>query len=109
MDIKGLTVKVKDALCKYKYAVVILLIGVGLLLLPKKSTAAPVTNATPVNREQTLETEDLTEILQSVQGQEGRRRVRSSRRGIRWQGPQEASPALVLRGQQSRQCQHPES
>ena len=68
MDIKGLTVKVKDALCKYKYAVVILLIGVGLLLLPKKSTAAPVTNTTPVNREQTLETEDLTEILKSVQG-----------------------------------------
>lgn len=68
MDIKGLTGKIKDSVFKYKYAVVILLIGVGLLLIPQKSKAAPVTQTAQLKNAQTFETDELAAILQSIQG-----------------------------------------
>lgn len=68
MDVKGLTGKIKDTVFKYKYAVVILLIGVALLLIPQKSKASPASEPTKIRNPQTFETEKLTAILQSIHG-----------------------------------------
>ena len=68
MDFKGLTSKITGIVSKYKYAVLILLIGIALLLIPHRNdpevniTSAEQTNA------QMLDTSDLTEILESIQG-----------------------------------------
>ena len=68
MDIKRLTVTLKDLIVKYKYAVVILLIGVALLLIPQKIKAEPTTPVVQAENTQTIEIDELTNILQSVQG-----------------------------------------
>ena len=69
MDIKGLTVRLKESLNKYKYAAIVLLVGVGLLLIPKKNDVKQNIEVATVNQQkQTFETADLVEILQSVQG-----------------------------------------
>ena len=36
MDIRGLGSKIKSTFFKYKYAAIILLVGIGLLLIPQK-------------------------------------------------------------------------
>lgn len=68
MDIKGLTGKIKETVFKYKYAVVILLIGIGLLLIPQKTKESPITQTTQSRRSQIIETDELTEILQAIEG-----------------------------------------
>ena len=68
MDIKGLTGKIKETVFKYKYAVVILLIGIGLLLIPQKAKESPIAQSTQAVRSQTIETDELTEILQAIEG-----------------------------------------
>ena len=68
MDIKGLTGKVKDAASKYKYAVVILLIGVALLLIPQRAKTTTVTESVCTENIQTFDTDELTAILQSIRG-----------------------------------------
>ena len=68
MDIKGLTIKVKDTVIKYKYAVVILLIGIAILLTPKKATTTSVDSPSPIRNTSIVETEELATILQSIKG-----------------------------------------
>lgn len=68
MDIKGLGTKIKKTVSKFKYAVVILLIGVGLLLIPEKSKSETITENVQAQNIQTFETTELVEILQSIQG-----------------------------------------
>lgn len=68
MDIKGLGTKIKNTVSKFKYAVVILLIGVGLLLIPEKSKSETITENVQAQNIQTFETTELVEILQSIQG-----------------------------------------
>ena len=68
MDIKGLTNKLTGIVSKYKYAVLILLIGIALLLMPYKNNAETNIASTQQPNLQTLETSELTDILESIQG-----------------------------------------
>ncbi len=69
MDLKGLTGKIKSTVSKFKYAAIVLLIGVGLLLIPQKSKSSPVVESKQQhNNTQTFEITELSEILQSIHG-----------------------------------------
>ena len=71
---KWLGSKIKSTLSKYKYAAVILLIGIVLLLIPQKNKSTPIAEPAQKQNIQTFETKELVEILQSIQGA-GRVRV----------------------------------
>ena len=68
MDIKRLTQKAKEAISKYKYAAVILLIGISLLVVPQKIDSKTVTDIPQKQNLETFKTTELVEILQSIQG-----------------------------------------
>ncbi len=70
MEIKQLSGKLQSIVGKYRYAVLVLAIGLVLLLLPGKATQSkqPVNESKPANNQQATEMEMLTEILQSIQG-----------------------------------------
>jgi stage III sporulation protein AG len=70
MDLKQMTGKVLAFGGKYRYAVLVLVIGLALLLLPGKGTKADliVEEIKAPSNEQTIEMEALAEILQSIQG-----------------------------------------
>ncbi len=68
MAIKALAEKIKAFSSKFKYALIILLVGIGLLLLPEKKQQE-VQNLTDVKPEsQNIQLDALTKILQSVEG-----------------------------------------
>ena len=68
MDFKGLGDKIKRAVTKYKYAAIILLIGICLLLIPQKSQSTPAAENKSQPSTQVIGTEQLEEILQSIDG-----------------------------------------
>ena len=68
MDIKKLSGGLKGLIGKYKYAVIVLVIGLGLLLLPEKSVSTPQVQEESKPNSTAIELESLTEILQSIQG-----------------------------------------
>ena len=68
MDLKGFAQKVKLGIFKYKYAGIILLVGLCLLLIPDKKVTNTSTVTQTVSTVQTLDTESLEQILQSIQG-----------------------------------------
>lgn len=71
MDIKALTGKAQGLIGKYKYAVIVLVIGLVLLLLPsntEKQSKQTVPESQPEHSPLYLESETLSKILQSVQG-----------------------------------------
>ena len=68
MVVKELGNKILCAISKYKYTVVVLLIGIALLLIPQKNQSTPIVEDIPEQCVQTIETAKLAEILQSVQG-----------------------------------------
>lgn len=68
MDIKQLSGKVKNVLKNYKYAVVILLIGLVFLVLPERSVKKTDVPDISMQNIQGLDTKALAEILQSIQG-----------------------------------------
>ena len=68
MEIKSQILKSKDFIKKYKYALVILLIGLLLLLIPdKKETVVKQTTEISHNNIE-IEAESLAEILENVEG-----------------------------------------
>ena len=68
MDIKAIGEKIKEHFYKFKYALIILLVGVVLLLLPEKKQQV-VSNTAEVKYEnQNIQLDALTKILQSVDG-----------------------------------------
>ena len=68
MDIRGFATKVTGAVSKYKYAVIVLVVGLLLLLIPT-NTDREVVQETVDNRPvQTFDAEALEEILQSITG-----------------------------------------
>ncbi len=68
MDIKALTDKVKELFGKFKYALIILLVGIVLLLIPEKKPQE-IQNTTAAQPEkQNIQLDALREILQSVEG-----------------------------------------
>ena len=70
MDIKALPGKFKDIILKYKYALLIAAIGLVFLLVPgnqeEKLTDVVDRDLQTANR--SIDTEMLTDILQSIQG-----------------------------------------
>lgn len=70
MEIKRLPDKLLGMIGKYKYAFLVLIIGLTLLLLPgKQKQAAQTQPAAPTDtKQQNLNTDALTEILQSIDG-----------------------------------------
>ena len=70
MDVKGITKKLQGALGKYRYALIVLLIGLALLLIPEKSTKSKsvVVENEKNSVQQSIELDALAEILQSIHG-----------------------------------------
>jgi len=68
MDLKGISGKIKNTVSKYKYAAVILLIGIVLLLIPQNTKPSSVIESTPQTETQTVEIKQLADVLQSIQG-----------------------------------------
>lgn len=70
MEIKRITGKLLELCDKYKYAILVLLIGLALLLIPNKESEPQKTETTlPVSgKQETITQESLAEILQSIEG-----------------------------------------
>ena len=68
MDLKGLTKKISSAVIKYKYAAIVLLVGVCLLLMPNRSQATPIIENSQHQDIKKLEATELADVLQSIQG-----------------------------------------
>lgn len=68
MDVKKVVHEVKKAVIKFKYAAIVLAIGLILLMLPGKSTKSFETKIVQETVNQTLEIESLAQILQSIHG-----------------------------------------
>ena len=68
MDMKGLTDKLKSGIMKYKYAAIILIVGLCLLLIPDKKVSKTAVVAEAPVTVQTFDTESLESILQSIEG-----------------------------------------
>ncbi len=68
MDVKGLIEKIKNAVIKYKYAAIVLAVGLVLLLWPEKKVQQTTTNSVSKSDTQTFELDTLKDILESVQG-----------------------------------------
>lgn len=68
MDVKKVVHEVKKSVIKFKYAAIVLAIGLILLMLPGKSTKSIETKIVQETANQTLEIESLTQILQSIHG-----------------------------------------
>lgn len=68
MGIKGSFSAVKQSISKYKYAVIVMIIGLALLLLPgkKSETVQEVSKSVPVA--ESINAGDLEKILQSIDG-----------------------------------------
>lgn len=70
MEINKITRKLCKLTEKYKYALIVLLIGLVLLLMPGKSseTKKPDSTASSVTMQETSSEESLVQLLQSVEG-----------------------------------------
>ena len=68
MDVKKVVHEVKKSVIKFKYAAIVLAIGLILLMLPGKSTKSIETKIVQETVNQTLEIESLAQILQSIHG-----------------------------------------
>ncbi len=68
MAIKALAEKIKDISGKFKYALIVLLVGIGLLLLPEKKQQETQSTTTPPKESQNIQLDALAKILQSVDG-----------------------------------------
>lgn len=68
MDIKGIGTHLKDMVSKYKYAAIVLLVGIALLLLPGKRSETAQLKEEPTITQNAMDSEALHEILQSIEG-----------------------------------------
>jgi len=70
MELKKFTAKVQSLAGKYRYALLVLFIGLALLLIPEKSTVRQKTelSSVPKNEQKMITQEAIAEILQTVQG-----------------------------------------
>ena len=68
MDIKGVTEKLKNAINKYKYVAIILLIGLALLLIPDKKQEEAASASLIETGIKGIDEEALSNILQTVAG-----------------------------------------
>ena len=68
MDIQVITKKMRDTVFKYKYAAIILVIGICFLLVPQRTKTEQTPALAQTEKTQTFETDDLVSILQSIEG-----------------------------------------
>ena len=68
MDIKLILNKIKELFCKYKFAIIILSIGLVMLLIPNKKQQENVSVNIDRTENYHIEIETLSSILQSVEG-----------------------------------------
>ena len=68
MEIKVIMGKLKALLQKYKYAVVVLLIGLVLLMIPETKVTQTQQIVKTETKANTLDSKDLSEILQAIDG-----------------------------------------
>ncbi|MBR5022173.1 MAG: hypothetical protein IKY18_03100 [Oscillospiraceae bacterium] len=70
MEIKKITDKLHELIKRYKYACIVLLIGLALMLIPTKQSKQLKTEAISPSAtiQETLSEESLVQILQSVEG-----------------------------------------
>jgi len=70
MEISKIQGKVKEYVGKYKYAALVLLVGLALLLIPSKKNDVKKVETPQItaNIQQNLTQDSLVEILQSIQG-----------------------------------------
>ena len=70
MELKKLTSKLQGLAGKYRYALLVLVIGLALLLIPGKDTQQKQSEiiSSPTPAQQSFTSEALAEILQSIQG-----------------------------------------
>ncbi len=68
MDLTGLRGKALGLLRKYRYVLLVLLIGIALMLIPADGKSEAVTEPVPPNLDYTDDAEALTQILSQIQG-----------------------------------------
>ena len=68
MDLSKLRGKAGSLIGKYKYVLVVLLVGIGLMLIPEKSDSVSAPTQTAVTVQFPDQTEALTGILSQIQG-----------------------------------------
>lgn len=70
MEIKKITAKLHELTIKYKYAIVVLMIGLVLLMIPGKQSKETETLKEPMTLagQKTVSEDSLAQILQSVEG-----------------------------------------
>ena len=68
MDIKIYINKLKSIIGKYKYACIVLIAGIALLLLPNKKDTTTTPVSTQEQKEEKLDERTLSELLESVEG-----------------------------------------
>lgn len=68
MDLTAAREKATDFLKKYRYVILILLIGIGLMAIPDRNGEANITKDVSEQTPQIDETEQLTEILSQIKG-----------------------------------------
>lgn len=70
MEIKKVTGKLQELMNKYKYAIIVLVIGLALMLMPGKQAKQQKTEmiAPTATGQKTLTEDSLVQILQSVEG-----------------------------------------
>lgn len=69
MDMTAMGGKIVDFLKKYRYVILVVLLGIGLMMIPGKKNDTPEVITEPTeSRTLTDQTEALTEILSQIQG-----------------------------------------
>ena len=68
MEIKELPLKLKNVVGKYKYAAIVLVIGLALLMIPGKTSQVNQAENDVAPKNQTVKTEQLAQILQAIEG-----------------------------------------
>jgi len=68
LEIKDFSNKIKSVISRYKFAFIVLLVGLVLLLLPERNQRSTPIEYETVPTEQTISIEALSEILQTVDG-----------------------------------------
>lgn len=69
MDMTAIGTKILEFIKKYRYVILVLVIGIGLMAIPDRIETDPEpTTATVVSSTQTDQTEELTQILSQIRG-----------------------------------------
>lgn len=68
MDLSEMKIKVMEFIKKYRYVVLVLAVGIGLMMIPEKTSKRLETDPTTAVAEKEYQTEELTRILSQIKG-----------------------------------------